>query len=320
MDLSKFLPAIGILIFVIILLNNDIPAIIELILGADPFLLGIVLLLHVPAILLKATKWKLITNAYGKPAPIAKCIHGWLVGFMIGIATPGRIGEMTKAYYLKDEMPTGGGLSTVVIDRIIDILVLFVMAISGGIIFMAAYSGFLQSDFFIFISIFFIAFVSGTFFVLARGDFVRRLVRPMYDRFAPRKHKSRMKDAFNEFYLGLGKIRKRKRFVVLSVALSFLSWMIAILQYNVIATAMSIQVSYLFLLSVMPVIILLDALPISFSGLGTREVALIFFFGAIGIPMGMAISFSVMVFLLGYVVFIPFGLASWLLRPVRIRT
>ena len=174
MEISKFLPIIGVLIFIIVLANTDIPTILNIIAGSDYILLTLTLLFHIPVLLLKSAKWELITHAYGKGVSLARCTKAWLVGFVIGIVTPGRIGELTKAYYLRDDMPTGCALSTVVVDRIIDILVLFTLAISGTLIFLMSY-GILQSDIIVALVAFFVAFISATSFLLMRGDTVKRL-------------------------------------------------------------------------------------------------------------------------------------------------
>jgi uncharacterized protein (TIRG00374 family) len=249
---------------------------------------------------------------------MSRCAHAWIVGFIIGIVTPGRIGEFTKAYYLKDDMPVGCGIATVAIDRIIDIAVLFVLAISGAFLFLVYYSGFLQSDFIYLLTIMFVVFLGAVFFVLTRGNFVRRLARPMFERLVPKKYKSRMRSAFDDFYKGLGKIKSRWHLVLVSVLMSFLSWLVIIFQFTMIAASLSIQLEYLFLLSVIPVVILLDTLPISFSGLGTRELALMFFLGIMGIPLELIISFSVLIFIVGYLVYVPFGLLLWFMKPIKI--
>ncbi len=319
MEKSKLLPLVGILIFAAVLLNTDLPAMAVILLEADAGLLVLVLAIDVPVLLIKAGKWKLITHAYGARPPLARCLQAWLVGFVLGIVTPGRIGEMTKVYYLKKHMPTGGGISTVVTDRIIDMMILFTLALTGGLAFLASYSGAVDTGFFPLLVAFFGVFVAGVSLVLTRGEFVRRLSRPLFNRFVPGKYKNRLRSVFQDFYEGMGKIRKGGSLVAASVLLSALSWLIAIFQFWLIAQALSIPVGYFFLLSVMPVVVLLDTLPISFSGVGTRDVALVVFLGILGIAAEAAVSLSIMIFLLSYMVYIPAGLAIWYKRPIRLQ-
>jgi uncharacterized protein (TIRG00374 family) len=318
MDASKFLPLIGIAIFIIVLLNVNLAEITGHLAGADPLFLAMVVLLHAPVILMKAGKWMVITRAFGKGAPLLQCVHAWLVGFVIGIATPGRIGDISKACYLKERMPLGRGIATVVIDRLIDVFALFFLAILGTLVFVYAYSEFLQSGFLYILLVFFSAFIISAFIVLTKRDAVKRLARPVFRRFVPGRYKSGMRITFHDFYLGLRDIRKRGRLVACSVVISLLSWLVIILQVKLVSMALSLEIDYLFLLSVMPVVTLLDILPISLSGLGTREVALIFFLGILSVPMATAVSFSVLIFLVDYLVLVPFGLLFWAIKPIRI--
>ncbi|RLI95948.1 MAG: hypothetical protein DRO99_05185 [Candidatus Aenigmatarchaeota archaeon] len=316
MDASKLLPLIGIVIFIAVLLSTGIMDIVDIIIRADPALLLIVLSLQIPVIVIKAGKWKILTHAYGRGASLKECIQSWLVGFVIGIVTPGRMGELSKAYYLKDRISLGRGIGTIVVDRIADISVLFTLAILGTILFI--YSGFLEMDIIYLLVTLFVVFIALTLFVLAKGDLVKRFAGPVFRRIVPHRHKPGMRKTFHDFYTGLGDIRRRWQLVAVSVALSFVSWSFAILQYKLIATALSLQIGYLFLLSVMPLVTLLDTLPISFSGLGTREIALIIFLGMLNVSAGEAVSFSVLIFLLGYLVLVPFGLIFWFMKPIKI--
>jgi hypothetical protein len=48
----------------------------------------------------------------------------YLVGAFVGTATPGRVGDIVKAYYVRGRKPTGGltsGIATVVYDRLLDL-------------------------------------------------------------------------------------------------------------------------------------------------------------------------------------------------------
>ena len=318
MDASKLLPLIGVLVFIVVLLNFNLQEIATTIAGADLLPLAMVLAIHVFIILLKAGKWKVITHAYEKPAGLIQCVHAWLVGFVIGIVTPGRIGEFSKAYYLRKTMSMGRGMATIVVDRITDITVLFTLAILGVVTFIYVYSGAISLSVMVLLIIPFMAFLLAAFLFLTRKDMVRRLARPLFSRLVPVRHKEGMRATFHEFYLGMNDIRNSANLVLISMLLTVLSWLIIIIQYSLIALSLSLSIDYLFLLSVVPIVILLDTLPISFSGLGTREVALIFFLGIIHVPAEAAISFSILIFLVNYMAFVPVGLLFWFIRPIRI--
>jgi uncharacterized protein (TIRG00374 family) len=319
MDISRLLPLIGVAIFIAVLLNVDLPEMLNSIAGASPPLLLLAAFVHIPLILMKAGKWKLITHAFGSKAPLSRFMQAWLVGFVTGIATPGRIGEFSKACYLRERVSMGRALASIAVDRAIDIAVLFVLAILGAALFIYVYGGFIHAEIMVLMAVLFAAFLASVSLVLARGDIVKRFARPLFRRFVPGRYKPGMKTAFREFYAGLGEIMKARTLVASSAVLSALSWLVIVFQCSLISMAISLRIDYAFLLSVIPVVTLLDALPVSVSGLGTRELALIFFLGIISIPMGAAVAFSILIFLLNYMLLVPFGLILWMVRPVKIR-
>lgn len=317
MNWSRLLPLIGIAVFAAVLLSVDLTGVADSIAGANPLLLFMAASIQAPLVLLKAGKWRMIARASGGEAPFRGFVHAWLVGFVIGIATPGRIGEFTKSLYLRDSMPTGRALASIAVDRIMDISTLFVLAIAGALLFTRAYGG-PAGGMVPLMAALLAAFLVASLLVMKRGDFVKGFARPMFRRFVPERHKPGMKSAFHDFYKGLGSIRGAGLRSALPLTLSALAWLLLVFQCSLISMAISLHVGYSFLLAVIPVVVLLDTLPISFSGLGTRELALIFFLGALSVPVAMAVSFSILIFIINYMLLVPFGLVLWLARPVRI--
>jgi uncharacterized membrane protein YbhN (UPF0104 family) len=89
--------------------------------------------------------------------------------------------------------------------------------------------------------------------------------------------------------------------MVLAVVLGVLVWLVSIVPYYLLALSIGLNLSYMFLLSVVPIVALLDMLPISFSGIGTRDAALILFLSFISIGKEYAISLSFLILIFGYV-------------------
>jgi uncharacterized protein (TIRG00374 family) len=318
MEKAKLLPLVGILIFAGVLLFSGPERIASTLSRANPLILMAVILVDIPVVLLKAAKWKVIARAFRDSGPFLTYVKAWLVGFSIGIVTPGRVGEFTKAYYLKDRMGLGNGLSTIFVDRVLDITVLFMLAMLGAISLASAFAGVLGAEFILTVAALFAGFVVAVYLGATRMGIVGRLARPFFARAVPKRHRKGLQAAFSEFYKGLGTIRKRRRLVLYSAGLSVGAWLLGIVQYKLLSMALGLEIGYFFLLSMMPVVILLDTLPISFSGLGTRELAMIFFLSLVGITVEATVSYSIMIFLFGYLIFIPPALLIWFREPIRL--
>lgn len=314
MKKSRLLPLFGLALFFAVLSRLDIGTLLGLMWRANPLFMCLSLLSAALLIVLKAVKWNVLIRTFGVSYPLSKSVQAWLVGFFIGTITPGRIGDLSRAVYLGGRLKPGTALTTVVVDRIIDITVLFAFAIGGTAVLMTTYS---YADFFLTSVLFFAAFVCLAF-LLTKKDAVKFVVRPVFNRIVPESHKTHFRLTFNDFYSGLNVMMKEKRRpLIASLSICVLSMFVLIFQYYFIVLSLNLDVSYQFLLLVIPVVSLLDTLPISFSGLGVRDISLVFFFSLLGLPAEAAVSTSVFIFFLAYVVVGLAGFAFWLKNPIR---
>jgi len=315
MRISRLLPLIGIAIFIYLLLNIDIPKVASTIANINPIFFGAAVLITAVNIALKAFKWQLIFNSYNLRAPFSRFLKAWIIGLSLSMITPGKIGDFAKAYYLKDKAPLGKSITTVMADRIIDLLTLFILAIIGISIFATFYA---QNT-----ALLITTYVAFAFFVLLIFLFSKKraasaVIRPLYSRFAPEKYRKKMKSVYNDFYSGIELVLERKKNLFVVTLITFLVWFGTILVLYLVALSLGFPIPYDFLIIVFPIITLLEALPISFSGFGTRDATLIFFLGFIAITAEASVSISLMYLIAGYV-FSLIGFGLWYRNPIKIR-
>ena len=314
----KILPLFGIIVFVLILWNLDLSRVFQSFADLNAYFLLMALALQVPIITLKALKWKILIRSYSVDFPMVRAVTSWLVGFSIGIMTPGRMGDLARAYYLKGRLPLGKSLTTVIADRIIDVLVLISFSALGVIIFVSLYATGMGYGLFLpLLSLLFIGLVTGIY-VMTRKGIMMRVLRPFYRRFIPERYGKEVSKVFHDFYGGLGDMKKRGGLVIASVCICAVTWVLGFVQVYVLSLSMDIDLSLVFIVSIIPIITLLDALPISFSGIGTRDAAMIFFFGFISLTSESAVSFSLLILLFNYIISAAFGLLFWLRDPISI--
>ena len=297
MKLTRLFPLVGIFIFAYILMNIDVAKTLDIILRADPLFVLLGASMIVIAVIVKSIKWKFLIALYDKEYPLSKIIKSWLMGFSISMVTPARVGDISRAYYIKDKMGVGKGMITVVADRIIDVAILFSLAILGFIFFIGFFTQY--SSIFYWVIGLFLLFIAGVY-LSTKKRVIRTVLRPIFSRFVPEKHKSKINLTFNDFYDGLGTMRKNKRNVVIASLLGIVVWFFSIIQYYLLAIAIGIQVPIAYFLSIVPIVVLLDMLPISFSGIGTRDAALILFLSLVSVGKEYAISLSLLVLFFGY--------------------
>jgi uncharacterized protein (TIRG00374 family) len=307
MKVTRLFSLVGIFIFIYILMNIDVGKTWEILSKADLSLITLAVGISVVTVTMKAIKWKILIGVYSKDYPLSFVLKSWLMGFSLSMVTPARIGDISRAYYVKDKIGVGKGITTVIIDRVIDVGILFCLAILGFIGFVAFLTQY--SNVFSIVAMLFVLFISGIY-LSTKKRFVSMFLRPVFSRFVPEKHKSSINITFHDFYDGLNSMKSSKRSVLLATLVGLATWFITILQYVVLTAAIGVNVSYFFMMSIVPMVALLDMLPISFSGIGTRDAALILFLSFLTIGKEYAISLSILVLVFGYLVI---GLAGALL-------
>jgi uncharacterized protein (TIRG00374 family) len=95
-----------------------------------PMVLAIVLM--GPFVLLKGWRWQVILKDLGQEVPWKKLSFYYMLGIFLGSAMPGQAGDFLKAWYLKEDgHDLGAALLSTVIDRIFDMLIMGLLALSG---------------------------------------------------------------------------------------------------------------------------------------------------------------------------------------------
>lgn len=298
MRLIRYLGLVGLAVFFYIVYSIGVSQIIESFSRLNPFIFLAALLLFFPIILLKGAKQAMLVNAFAVRLSLLDSAKIWLIGFFFSTISPGRLGDLVKGLYFarKTGVSTGKGVTAIVIERFLDIAMLFIFSISG----FAAISFyfFLRFDLFFSIVLFFAGFLFLAF-ILTKKAIMLFLLRPFYRYFVPVKFKGKVHAGFTQFFEGIAVYKAKKAVLAKATALTAIVWVFAISQYFLIAYSLQLDVPFLFLFAVMPIVELLSVLPIAFSGIGTREASLVFFLSFVGISANSAVSFSLLILFSG---------------------
>jgi uncharacterized membrane protein YbhN (UPF0104 family) len=115
---------IGVVILGLILWRIGLGEISEVLLQVSVPALAVAGVLAVAALLLRSLRWWLLCRGLQINLSLTEALRIYLVGAFVGTATPGRVGDIVKAYYVRDRRPAGGltsGIATVVYDRLLDL-------------------------------------------------------------------------------------------------------------------------------------------------------------------------------------------------------
>jgi uncharacterized protein (TIRG00374 family) len=174
----------------------------------------------------------------------------------------------------------------------------------------------IQSLWIIFLAIF------GFFFLLLAvmsRRLVRKIIKPIFNILVPKKYKEQMSLSFNSFYDSLTMYIKQWKGTLYVLILTFIFWVMVFCLAWYVTWMLGIDISFGYVFIIMPMVTLVELIPISISGLGTREATVIYFFSVMGITSAYAVSFSITYLIMGTYLTSISGFIFWLRNPVKLR-
>lgn len=267
-------------------------------------LLGLAVLLNLPVVHAKVTRWRGLLGARGFEYPLTKSYGAVLSSLYLGMLTPGRIGDALRIQYVHRDLgvPYAEGLAVTLMDRFCDLYVLAAVAAFGA----AHFGSALRGDVVLATWIAVLIAVLAPALLLARGpaDLAARFVK----RFAERWHAS-LDAVLRALRALVG------RSAVVALALTVLALAGNYLQGWLVAQAIGVELTYLDVAGLLAATTLLSLLPVSISGIGVRELFLALVFPALGYGAAEGVAFGLLVFGCTNLATALMGFVSWQIAP-----
>jgi len=279
----RYLPILGISLFIYILVKIDLKNVVNEIIKADFYYLILAFFLVFVMMISETTKWFTIARLQNIKIPFKEALKINMIDNYYGFVTPSKVGSVIRAEYLKKYTDHfGKGFFTFVIDKIMDLSSLIFIAIIFSYNFKNRLD--LPLTFFIFL---FLCFILTTLFFIKkeRGKIVLKI---FYKKIVPEKFIVQAKTNFDSFYDHVPK----KRYFILFFLLSSLNWTINYSLTFFVGKSLGINTDFIYYLSIMPLATLVSLIPISIAGLGTKEATLISLFKLFDVPMTKVFSMS----------------------------
>lgn len=282
--IKKYLPFIGIILFVYLLIKLNIGKILEQVLEINKFYLIVALLLVLFYLLFQTLKWHVLARKQKIPVPFRESFKINLMSNFYGLVTPGKLGAVMRAEYLKKYSNIGKGLSNFVIDKALDLTSLFSLAIILGFFVLRERLNLMFMTYMIIL--FFILLV--TFFIFYNKKRSKFLLEIVHRKLIPQKMKEKAKETFDSFYEDLPK----KGALISVFILNLVAWIVNYVVVYFVALSLGIEINFIYFIAIYPIATLVAQIPITISGLGTREATLIGLFGLFGIGAVKVFSMS----------------------------
>ncbi len=285
-QVKKFLPIIGIGIFVYLLIKLDVVKIFREIEKVDLSYLVIVVALVLLFFVTQTTKWFVIARKQKIDVSFGEAFKINLASNFYGFITPAKIGSIIRVDYLKSKGDTGKGISNFVIDKVLDLSSLFILAIGFGFIF---YKGIISSAYLFSIIGIFLLMITFSFIFYKKGS-GKVILKFVYRVLIPSKMKEKSRELFDSFYKDMPSLG----FLSFVFIINLINWIVDYTGMYFMALSLGINIGFIPFLAILPIVTLVGMIPITINGFGTKEVTMISLFGLFGVGAVKIFSISIL--------------------------
>lgn len=295
--MKKYLHLIGIVLFVLIILNINVKDVWINISHSNWMILALVGALNLLVMLLRSYRWVKLLEIQGHSLGVGEAYSSYLRSFYLGSITPARVGELFRVHYLMKyvDLNSAKAFSSILFDRVLDMYFILILGVIGLLMSNVWHSYEWVKLVFVAFTFIIPVFISCPKLTLS---FVK--VLPNFWNF-----RNKTITWLEHFFEGVKCFLSTK--ISFSVFLTFVIYILFFLQCLLLADAMYLNIDFFYLAFCVVVFSILSILPISFSNMGTREFVLIFMFNYIGISSEFAVSYSLLFFVFINVVIAVFG-------------
>jgi uncharacterized protein (TIRG00374 family) len=302
---SLLRPLVAILLTLLVLRKADLSAVLEASARADLRWIVATLPLVVADRALMAYRWVMLLCPIPPPdrPPLSEVMRIFFVSTFAGTFLPASVGgDAVRAYGLaRFRVAPAVAVASVIVDRLLGVVSIVLVAVLGIAV---AGANDLLSDAAVGVSLLAASLASGAGAAIVFSERASRFVKGLGQVF-PLDALRRIAGSLADATLAYGRFhRELANVLVGSVAVQLLR----VAQAYCLGLALGLQATPATYLALIPIILLVMLLPVTVNGIGTSQVAFVWFFGRAGVPEAPAFALSVMFVALGVVGNLPGGI------------
>ena len=304
---AHFHKSIGLIILAVILYYVDLNEVCQQLKNSTPIYIVAAILLILPQVSLRAHRWQKMLVVEDIRCTFRRALSFYFAGIYIGLMTPGRLGEVAKAYFLKKcgLASFSQTLPSIIADRCFDLYFLSLLAATSlyfiGIGITSPIVGVLIT-----------LIIGGAPLLLIciwrSGRFSDWIGDVVFKRWGQKWGAS-----YKSFSRTTDRLLSAR--MTYMMALTIASYGIYFLQTWLIGRSVGLELNYATISKVVSIAILIGYAPITIAGLGTREAVLIYLFDKFGVSVASALSFAIIYNLVYIVCMGVVSMLFWLTLP-----
>jgi hypothetical protein len=285
----KLIQFIGLIVFIYVLTRVDFSSIVNIFKQSKAEFLLLAVIAMLIQIWLRALRWGFLLKSQDIKTSMKERYLMILAGAYYGSLTPGKLGEFIRMGYLRQQGNSAySSIVAVFIDRILDIIVLIALGSLSLFVVGLLYK---ENPLLIYIAvILWIITLVGTIFFRKNFKNLNKLLKLL----GLENFLFNFKQKMGEHLAKVKNLSKRDVWAV--SASTFLFWLVNYIRCYFLILALNINLSFFVMLLFVSVALFVALMPISFSGLGTRDITIIYLFSLVGLPADVALTFSISMF------------------------
>lgn len=304
--LLKFAVSAALLVFFFLAKKISFAAIGRELRGVSWGWLALAFSLNAIGLLVSAYRWRILARALGDEIPIGFLVRSYLVGMFFNNFLPTRFGGDVVRIWdgSKYSRSLVRSSAVVLVDRATGIIVLFLFALAASLF---------RLDMARKIPVIWAALLLGTAGLLAVVLFFLPSAGRMIERLPARGILRKLRATILELRTTILAYRKAPRAFAAASVWAVLLQLNVVIYYFLIGKALHLTIPLLDYFIVIPIVLLVQVIPISVNGWGVREASYIGIFAFYGIAAAAAVTFSLIEVAFGLIV----GLAGGVIYIAR---
>ena len=271
----------------------------ELMLSLDLRYLPYVFVLLLVNTFLSAWKWHILLRSDGVEISLLTLTGSYLIGSFLNMFLPSNIGG--DSYRVIDTMrrskDTMRSATSVFADRLSGFLALVILSLISSIFVVLK----TRDMFFFYLPLAILFLIICLILALYNQNMIKKIIEMVgLHRF------SALTENIDKIFLSFSRYGSRFDTVAKVMAISFSFQSLVIVIVFLLAKSLGVSISFFYFSAFVPLISLMEALPISIYGVGVRDIGYVFFFGSVGMGDLQTRSLAVL-FLMMAIVYSLFG-------------
>ncbi|MBN2199178.1 MAG: flippase-like domain-containing protein [Candidatus Aminicenantes bacterium] len=253
--------------------------------GINPLWLGVAVSLHVVGLVVSAYRWQILARAQGDDLSLGYLVRSYLVGTFFNNFLPTRFGGDVIRIWdgSKPSRSLVKSSAVVVVERVTGLIILFLFALTASLF---------RLDMARRIPVIWVSLLAGLAGLLAAAFFLSPFAGRLLGRLSSASRFGRIASKVLGFRDVIVSFRRKRGPFLLALAWALVLQVNVILYYFLIGRALGMRVPLVDYFVFIPVVLLLQTIPVTLGGLGLRESAYVAVFRFYGVSAETAVSFS----------------------------